>query len=97
MIFEVFVMNKILFVGEHPRTYNVQWHSHDHWELVYCTSGHGSFSFENGTVMNYRAGEAVFRFHSREIGIDIAVLPLMGLIIGDHLLNPGLKHGIGML
>ena len=52
-------MNKILFVGEHPRTYDVQWHTHEHWELVYCTSGQGSFSFENGTVMNYRAGEAV--------------------------------------
>ena len=52
-------MNSILFVGEHPRSYDVQWHSHDHWELVYCTSGQGSFKFENGTIMNYREGEAV--------------------------------------
>jgi AraC-like DNA-binding protein len=52
-------MNNILFVGEHPKTFDVQWHTHDHWELVYCTSGQGYFSFENGTVMNYRAGEAV--------------------------------------
>lgn len=49
----------ILFVGEHPRTFDVRWHSHDHWELVYCTSGQGTFQFENGSVMNYRAGEAV--------------------------------------
>ena len=52
-------MNTILFVGEHPKTYDVRWHSHEHWELVYCTSGQGSFSFENGSVMNYQAGEAV--------------------------------------
>lgn len=52
-------MNNILFVGEHPRIYDVHWHSHDHWELVYCTSGQGAFRFESGAVMNYRAGEAV--------------------------------------
>ena len=52
-------MNTILFVGEHPKTYDVRWHTHDHWELVYCTSGRGSFRFENGTIMNYQAGEMV--------------------------------------
>jgi len=52
-------MNTILFVGEHPKTYDVRWHTHEHWELVYCTSGHGSFRFENGTTINYQAGEAV--------------------------------------
>lgn len=52
-------MNKILFVGEHPKTYDVRWHSHEHWELVYCTGGHGSFSFESGSTINYQAGEVV--------------------------------------
>lgn len=52
-------MNTILFVGEHPKTYDVRWHTHEHWELVYCTSGKGFFRFENGTIMNYRAGEMV--------------------------------------
>ena len=52
-------MNTILFVGEHPKTYDVRWHSHDHWELVYCTGGGGSFSFENGTTINYQTGEVV--------------------------------------
>ena len=52
-------MNQILFVGEHPKTYDVRWHKHEHWELVYCTSGQGSFRFENGTIMNYQAGEMV--------------------------------------
>lgn len=52
-------MNTILFVGEHPKTYDVRWHTHEHWELVYCTSGQGAFRFENGTVLTYQAGEVV--------------------------------------
>ena len=51
-------MNTILFVGQHSRTYDVRWHSHDHWELVYCTGGQGEFRFENGPGLPYRAGEA---------------------------------------
>ena len=41
-------MNTILFVGEHPKTYDVRWHTHEHWELVYCTGGKGAFRFESG-------------------------------------------------
>lgn len=52
-------MNTILFVGEHSKTYDVQWHSHDHWELVYCTGGEGTFQFGSGTLLHYREGDAV--------------------------------------
>lgn len=52
-------MNNILFAGEHSRTYKVQWHSHDYWELVYCTGGQGTFSFENGATIQYQEGDAV--------------------------------------
>jgi len=52
-------MNSILFVGEHTRTYDVQWHEHAYWELVYCTGGEGTFYFENGALLHYREGEAV--------------------------------------
>lgn len=52
-------MNTILFVGEHPRTYNVKVHTHEHWELVYCTGGRGTFHFGNGTSINYQEGEIV--------------------------------------
>ena len=52
-------MNTILFVGEHPKTYDVRWHKHEHWELVYCTSGTGVFRFENGSVIRYNAGDLV--------------------------------------
>lgn len=52
-------MNNILFAGEHARTYKVQWHQHDYWELVYCTGGQGTFDFENGTTIQYKEGDAV--------------------------------------
>ncbi len=52
-------MNRILFVGEHPKTFDVRWHSHEHWEMVYCTSGKGCFRFENGSQISYREGEVV--------------------------------------
>lgn len=52
-------MNTILYVGEHSRTYDVRWHSHDYWELVYCTGGEGTFRFENGLTVHYRQGQAV--------------------------------------
>lgn len=52
-------MNTILFVGEHSKTYDVQWHAHDHWELVYCTGGEGTFRFSGGTLLHYREGNAV--------------------------------------
>lgn len=52
-------MNKILFVGEHPRTYSVRLHTHDHWELVYCTGGCGAFTFQDGLTVTYKEGEMV--------------------------------------
>ena len=52
-------MSTILFVGEHSRTYDVQWHSHDQWELVYCTGGEGTFRFENGSTIDYKEGQVV--------------------------------------
>lgn len=52
-------MNEILFVGEHPKTYDVRWHSHDNWELVYCTSGQGFFRLKSGEIVNYQSGEVV--------------------------------------
>ncbi len=52
-------MNTILYVGEHSKTFDVQWHSHDHWELVYCTGGEGTFQFVGGTLLHYREGDVV--------------------------------------
>lgn len=52
-------MSRILYVGEHPRIYNVHMHKHDHWEVVYCTAGQGTFRFEKQPPLTYSAGETV--------------------------------------
>lgn len=52
-------MNDIIYVGEHSKTYDVRWHTHDHWELVYCTGGRGAFRFQNGSTISYQAGNMV--------------------------------------
>ena len=52
-------MNRIMYVGEHPKIYNVRMHKHDHWEVVYCTAGEGTFRFEEQPSITYSAGETV--------------------------------------
>lgn len=52
-------MNTILYVGEHAKTFDVRWHSHEHWELIYCTGGEGAFRVENGPTLTYHMGQAV--------------------------------------
>lgn len=52
-------MNNIVFVGEHPKTFDVRWHTHETWELIYCTSGQGAFRFQDGRIIPYHAGEIV--------------------------------------
>ena len=52
-------MNSIDFVGEHAQTFEVRWHTHDLWELVYCTGGEGTFRFESGSTIAYKEGDAV--------------------------------------
>ena len=52
-------MNTILFAGEHSHTFEVQWHSHSAWELVYCTGGTGTFHLEGGSTIEYREGQIV--------------------------------------
>lgn len=52
-------MNKINFVGKHLRTYSVLQHSHDDWELIYCTGGQGEIIFEHSETIRYKKGEIV--------------------------------------
>lgn len=52
-------MNTIAFVGLNPKTFDVKWHTHESWELIYCTSGQGAFRFPDGQVIPYHMGELV--------------------------------------
>ena len=52
-------MNTILYVGEHPKTYDVTDHNHEECELVYCTGGYGTFTFDGGDHISYGEGDLV--------------------------------------
>lgn len=51
-------MNKIIYAGKHLLTLSVVRHAHSSWELVYCTSGSGQFTFDDG-VLPYAKGDIV--------------------------------------
>lgn len=81
-------MNDIMYAGKHLRTYNVQDHSHDNWEFIYCTSGQGNFWFDDESTLHYASGdlviipphldhknESVKGFTNIHIRIDDATLP----------------------
>ncbi len=52
-------MNTIIFTGKHPEILNTKWHTHEAWELVYCTSGQGFIRFREGQNISYHMGELV--------------------------------------
>lgn len=51
-------MNNIVYAGKHALTWKVNRHAHSSWELVYCTSGEGIFSFDDKDI-HYKQGEIV--------------------------------------
>ena len=51
-------MNDIIYVGKHLRTYSVNKHQHDSWEIVYCTGGNGVFVFDDFSL-EYSRGDIV--------------------------------------
>ncbi|MBO7368706.1 MAG: AraC family transcriptional regulator [Clostridia bacterium] len=52
-------MNSISYVGRQMRTYNVSVHSHDEWEVIYCTSGQGEYVINESEIIKYKAGDAI--------------------------------------
>ena len=51
-------MNDIVYAGRHSITLDVSRHIHTSWELVYCTSGSGTFHFDSQTLP-YVQGDVV--------------------------------------
>ncbi|MCM1042657.1 MAG: helix-turn-helix domain-containing protein [Corallococcus sp.] len=90
-------MNDITYVGKHLRTYSVLKHRHDSWEIVYCTSGNGKFTFSDDSCLEYDAGDIVIipqgEFHKNEsargftnihVNISNATFPFkQALLIAD--------------
>lgn len=55
-------MNRIVYVGKHTLTFSVSRHMHTTWELIYCTGGSGTLTFDDQSTLEYSAG-------------DVAVIP----------------------
>lgn len=51
-------MNDISYIGRNLITFSMHRHTHDDWELVYCTGGGGQFIFEDGAI-KYTVGDIV--------------------------------------
>lgn len=51
-------MNDITYVGRHSTVFTVSRHVHESWEYVYCTSGGGTFVFDD-TSLSYKKGDVV--------------------------------------
>lgn len=52
-------MNTIISVAAQAKAFEVTWHAHESWELVYCTAGQGAFRFRDGQTIPYHMGELV--------------------------------------
>lgn len=52
-------MHHILSMGKHSKAENAALHDHNHWEVIYCTSGSGRFVFRDGTAISYGKNEVV--------------------------------------
>lgn len=49
----------INFIGKHNTTYDVAKHTHQAWEIIYCTSGSGSITFQNGERLEYKKDDII--------------------------------------
>lgn len=82
-------MNSIISVGKHNKTYDVNSHSHNMWEIVYCTSGSGKFVL-NDKQMPYQKGEmviiapSVLHSNMSEEGFRNIYLTLNSPFLGDE-------------
>lgn len=49
-------MNEIIYAGKHLITFSVSTHAHTSWEFIYCTSGAGQLTYQEGCIP-YKAGD----------------------------------------
>ncbi|MBQ6173115.1 MAG: AraC family transcriptional regulator [Clostridia bacterium] len=49
-------MNEIVYAGQHALVSQVSRHTHDHWELIYCTHGSGLLRFSRA-ALSYQRGD----------------------------------------
>ena len=49
----------INYIGKNMKTYDVQKHQHNYWEIVYCTNGNGVIATEGGQAIHYSKNQVV--------------------------------------
>ncbi len=49
----------INYIGRNMKTYDVSIHSHDYWEIIYCTNGNGTIKIQNGQDIQYTKNQVV--------------------------------------
>ena len=52
-------MPVINYIGKNLKTYNVSRHSHNYWEIIYCTAGDGRITFDDNSQIQYTANQLV--------------------------------------
>lgn len=52
-------MNNISYAGKIHKATSTYWHSHEDWELIYCTEGDGELSFRELAPIKYCEGTVV--------------------------------------
>ncbi len=52
-------MNNITYTGKAYGAFSTYWHSHEDWELIYCTAGEGEIFFREFAPIKYHTGSIV--------------------------------------
>ncbi len=50
----------IHYIEKHLTTYEVKFHSHKYWEIIYVTSGKGCLQTADGITLHYKSGDLLF-------------------------------------
>ena len=52
-------MATINYIEKHLKTFNVNLHAHNYWEIIYITEGKGKIETENEDVLEYKKGDLI--------------------------------------
>ncbi len=91
-------MNDIIYVGKHLITFSVSTHAHSSWEFIYCTSGEGQLTWQEG-CLPYRTGDMLIIppmvYHRNESGTGFTNIHLNMLDPVINLSAPTVIHDDG--
>lgn len=83
-------LNTITYTGKTHGTFSTHWHSHEDWELIYCTDGDGEFSFRDLHPIKYHAGlvtvipPGIMHMNNSENGFSNIHINITDVMIGEQ-------------